>query len=355
MFSNSLIVFLLMFGQTAPSQPLVPPPTGETIVSPDAKLELLYTRVAPIHGGLTEGPTTAPDGSIYFSDIPEGTDKGIIVRFDPQTETCSYFTLDSFKSNGLAFDANGFLIACEGADEGGRALTKWDLKTGKRTILVDRFEGKRFNALNDLTVDSKNRVYFTDPKYLGAEPRELEHRAVYRFDPDGSIREITHAPEKPNGIALSPDAKTLYIADTNNGADGPLPDGRKPTPGAMKLLAFPLSSTGEVDGPSRLIWDFGQETGCDGMEVDAEGRLFLTRRSPSKPGILVVSPAGKELAFIPTGFPQPGSEKPIGLPSNVTFGLGDDSHTLYLTADMSLYRIKVKTRGKPHPFEKPAK
>jgi len=353
MFTKSLMLLLVTFVQSGPMQSVVPPPTGdESIVAANARLELLYTRVAPIHGGLTEGPTTGPDGAIYFSDIPEGADKGIIVRFDPKTETCGYFTLDSMKSNGLAFDGEGFLIACEGADEGGRALAKWDIKTGKRTVLVDRFEGKRFNALNDLTVDSRNRVYFTDPKYLGAEPRELEYRAVYRFDPDGSIREITHAPEKPNGIALSPDEKTLYVADTNNGADGPLPDGGKPKPGAMKVLAFPLNEKGDVNGASRTVWDFGTETGCDGMEVDAEGRLFLTRRSPSKPGVLVVSPEGKELAFIPTGFPQPGAEKPVGLPSNVTFGLGEDRNTLYVTVDMSLYRIKVKTHGKPHPFER---
>lgn len=340
------LLLLLAIAQS-PAQPLLPPPTGDSIVDPDARLELLYTRVAPIHGGLTEGPATAPDGSIYFSDIPEGPDKGIIVRFDPKTETCTYFTLDSFKSNGLAFDPHGFLIACEGADEGGRALARWDTQTGKRTILVDRFEGKRFNALNDLTVSPSGKIYFTDPKYLGAEPRELEHRAVYRLDPDGSLSEVTHRPEKPNGVALSPDETTLYVADTNNGGEP-----GKPTPGAMQLLAFPLSPAGEVTGPPRLIWDFGQETGCDGMETDAAGNLFLTRRSPGKPGILVLNPQGKELAFIPTGFPQPGSEKPVGLPSNVTFGLGSDNRTLYLTADMNLYRIKLKTPAKPHPFER---
>src|SRR5207247_6605322 len=91
----------------------VPKPTGDHIVDPDAKLELLYTRTAPISGGLTEGPAVAPDGSIYFSDIPFGKDKGLIVRFDPKTKQTTVFTADSYKSNALKFDANAFRIACE--------------------------------------------------------------------------------------------------------------------------------------------------------------------------------------------------------------------------------------------------
>src|SRR5713101_3895317 len=96
----------------------VPKPTGKDVVDPDAKLELLYTRSAPIKGGLTEGPTAAPDESIYFSYIPFGKDKGLIVRFDPKTKKTSIFTDDSYKSNGLKFDAQGYLIACEGSDDG---------------------------------------------------------------------------------------------------------------------------------------------------------------------------------------------------------------------------------------------
>ncbi|HEY7428696.1 MAG TPA: hypothetical protein VH682_30985, partial [Gemmataceae bacterium] len=95
----------------------LPKPTGDSIVSPDAKLEPLFTRSAPIHGGLTEGPTPAPDGNIYFSDIPLGKDKGMILRFDPKTRKTTVFTEDSHKSNGLKFDAKGFLVACEGSDD----------------------------------------------------------------------------------------------------------------------------------------------------------------------------------------------------------------------------------------------
>src|SRR5438105_1146992 len=108
-------VVLCVVGTVSTVRAELPKPTGELILRSDSKLELLFTRSAPIKGGLTEGPTVAPDGSIYFSDIPFGDDKGMILRFDPQTKQISVFTDDSHKSNGLAFDARGHLVACEGA------------------------------------------------------------------------------------------------------------------------------------------------------------------------------------------------------------------------------------------------
>ncbi len=123
----ALIVSLLAAGIVPAAD--VPKPSGDNIVSPDAKLELLFTRSTPIHGGLTEGPTPAPDGSIYFSDIPFGKDNGMILRFDPKTKKTMVFTDDSHKSNGLKFNAKGFLIACEGSDDGGRSVARWNVKT----------------------------------------------------------------------------------------------------------------------------------------------------------------------------------------------------------------------------------
>src|SRR5947209_19610325 len=116
---------------------------AEGLVPPGAKLELLYTRSAPIRGGLTEGVAAAPDGTMYFSEIPFGADKGMIMRFDPRTKTTAVFARDSHKSNGLMFDARGFLIACEGSDGGGRCVSRWDVKTGERTVVADRYMGKR--------------------------------------------------------------------------------------------------------------------------------------------------------------------------------------------------------------------
>ena len=321
----------------------------EGIVPPGAKLEKLFTRSAPLKGGLTEGPAAAPDGSIYFSDIPEGKDKGQILRFDPKTGKTTVFTDDSHKSNGLKFDRAGDLIACEGSDIGGRALVKWDIKTKKRTVLADKYEGKRFNAPNDLVIDAKGRIYFTDPRYLGEEPRELAHRAVYRCDGPGKVVEVTHDVEKPNGIGLSPDGKTLYVADHNNGTDRILP-GVKAKLGAMKIYAFPLAADGLVAGKRRTLLDFGTQAGCDGLCTDARGRLYITARSPKRPGVMIVDPTtGKELSFIATGPPgQEDAKEPVGLPSNVTFGVGAESKTLYVTIDKSLYRIRLRAEGH-HP------
>jgi gluconolactonase len=316
------------------------------IVPEGAKLEKLYTRTAEINGGLTEGPAVAPDGSIYFTDIADGTDAGMIVRFDPKTKKNTVFAKDSKKANGLAFDFDGHLIACEGSDYGGQAVSRWNVKTGKRAVIADRYQGKKFNAPNDVVLDTKGRIYFTDPRYLGTEPRELEHRAVYRIDTDGTVVEVTHDIEKPNGIALSPDEKTLYVADHNNGTDQIDPAKPAPKLGAMTITAYPLGKDGLVNGPKKIVVDYGDQAGCDGMCVDVEGNLYLTNRGLKRPGVAIVSPSGKELAFIPTGPEnQVAGKPPVGLPSNVEFGIGDEAATLYVTVDKSLYRIPLKVKG----------
>ena len=322
------------------------------IVPADAKLELLFTRTAKINGGLTEGAAVAPDGSIYFSDIPVGPDKGQILRFDPAAGKITTFTADSGKANGLMIDAQGRLVACEGSDHGGRCVSRWDVKTGKKEILAEAYMGKRFNAPNDLAIDLKGRIYFTDPRYLGDEPRELEHRAVYRIETEGGVTEVTHDVEKPNGIAISADQKTLYVADNNNGTDRIDPAAPPPEKGAMKIYAFPLDAKGLVGGERKTIYDFGAEAGCDGMTLDTKGNLYLSSRSAKRPGVLVIDPTGKEQAFIATGKPQPDGKPPTGLPSNVDFGIGADSNMLYITVDLSLYRIRLNAEGYHIPFKR---
>ena len=343
----------------------IPAPSGDTIIDPAAKLELLFTRQAAIEGGLTEGPAVGPDGAIYFSDIRRGENPGVIHRFDPQTGETSVFAANSRKSNGLVFGPDGKLYAAEGADYGGRRISRWDIRSKQRTPVVERFDGKRFNSPNDICVDGKGRLYFSDPRYTGHEPRELEHRAVYRATPAGEVVEVTRGLTKPNGLALSPDEKTLYVAETNNGSDG-MPGFEPGNPGPMRIYAFPLGTDGLVAGARRTIYDFGAKFGCDGMTVDAQGNLYLTVRNPAKPGVLVLDPGGRELAFIPTGpetdvsdapavVLQPGEAEalpqPSGLPSNVEFGLGEDGHSLYITVDVSLYRIRLKTRGYHRQYE----
>jgi gluconolactonase len=346
------LLFSILAGVLAADAADIPKPSGDAIVPADAKLELLFTRTAKINGGLTEGPAVAPDGSIYFSDIPFGKDKGMILRFDPKTKKTTEFAEDSKKSNGLKFDARGGLVACEGAEEGGQCLSRYDVQSGKRTVLVDRFMGKRFNAPNDLCIDLKGRIYFTDPRYLGEEPRELKEQAVYRFDPDGKLVEVTHDCEKPNGIVLSPDQKTLYVADHNNGTDKIDPKAPPPKKGAMKLYAFPLGADGLAAGPRKTLIDFGAEDGIDGMTVDAKGNLYMAVRSHKRPGVWVADPQGKEIAYIPTGKPQTDVKEPSGIPANVCFGAGADSKVLYVTVDKSLYRIPLKIDGFRIPWEK---
>lgn len=317
------------------------------IVPKGAQLELLHTREVKLNSGLCEGPAVAPDGSIYFTDMPFGKDNGRILRFDPKTGKTTVFTDNSGKSNGLVFDDKGRLLSCDGADGGNRAIRRWDLATAKSEILADRYQGKRFNSPNDACLDLKGRIYFTDPRYGGTEPRELTTEAVYRLEKDGKVIEITHEVEKPNGVALSPNQRTLYVADHNNGGNRLSPSDPEPKRGAMKIYAFPLNRKGLVNGPRKTIYDFGKENGSDGMRVDTKGNLYVACRSLARPGIMVIDPNGKELAFIKTGEAgQKGLfEDWKGIPSNVEFGSGEESNRLYVTIDKSLYRIRLKTEG----------
>ena len=330
--------------QRESNPPELPAPSGKSIVAKNSTLELLFTRKAKIEGGLTEGPAVAPDGSIYFSDIPMGSDDGMILRFDPKTKKTKPFAKDSGKSNGLIFDSDGFLLACEGADHGGRGIARWNIKTGERTTIVDRYRGMKFNAPNDICLDRHGRIYFTDPRYVGDEPRELPSRAVYRIEADGSVDIVTENVHKPNGIAISPDGETLYLAEHDNGTDKIDPDVAAPQQGAMRIYAFELDDQGTVRN-RRTIVEFGEKKGCDGMCVDAKGNVYLTVRDASRPGVLVVNPTGKEVGFIPTGPADQEQATVTGLPSNVEFGIGKDANMLYVTVDTSLYRIRLKAEG----------
>ena len=270
---------------------------ADDIVPPGAKLELLYTRSAPIKGGLTEGVAAAPDGIDVLLRNSLRRRQGNDHAVRPAHEDDHRVRRDSHKSNGLMFDAKGNLIACEGSDGGGRCVARWDVKTGEREVIADKYMGKRFNACNDLCIDEKGRIYFTDPRVPG-------HRAARAGIPRGLSgryrrhgRRVTHDVEKPNGIAISPDQKTLYVADHNNGTDRIDPTAPPPKKGAMKVYAFPLGSDGLVSGERKTLVDFGDEEGSDGMTVDTEGRIYLAARTPSRPGILVIDPTGREVGL----------------------------------------------------------
>lgn len=300
---------------------------AEDLVPPDSKLETLWTE-----GEFTEGCAVSPDGLIYFSDISMSQDPGRILRFDPATRSVDVFCRDSGKSNGLMFDARGNLIAACGANFGRRslALIRPD---GSVQDLVTHFEKHRFNAPNDLVIHPSGNIYFSDPRYVGAEPLELDQQSVYRFDPrTKSVHRVTNDVNKPNGVCLSPDAKTLYVADTDNGDDG-LPDLPK-RPRRMMLSAFTIQPDASLDQKKTLV-DFGTESGIDGMTVDQNGHIYAAVRKESRFGIGIFTPEGKDAGFIPT--PEP--------PTNCSFGAADEVSTLYITAGKGLYRIKLSIPG----------
>jgi gluconolactonase len=316
------------------------------IVPKGAALELLFD------GGvvLTEGCASAPDGTIYFSDITfshVAKDKrgfieaGHIWKFDPKTKKTTVFRSPSGMSNGIKFDAEGNMIVAEGADYGGRRLVKTDMKTGKSYILAASYEGRRLNSPNDITIDEKRRIYFSDPRYLGHEPIEQPVQAVYRVDPDGSITRVITDAGKPNGVCISPDQKTLYVVSNDNGNWGieRWPKDAPSRKGLMALLAYDLSPEGTAKFRKILV-DYAPEDGPDGLCADVEGNLYVAVRDEKRPGIYVYSPEGKELAYIKTE-----------IPTNVGFGRGDEASTLYITAGKSLYRIRLNKAG----YQLPAK
>lgn len=244
-------------------------------------------------------------------------------------------------TNGLLFDAKGRLLACEPVF---RRVTRSELD-GKVTVLTDRYEGKRYNQPNDITVDSKGRIYFSDPRYgdrNGMEIRDDKGRTiegVYRIDPDGKVtRIIGRELDRPNGVLVSADDRYLFVADNNNDTKA----------GARKLCRFDLKKDGTVDfATKKVLYDWGTGRGPDGIKQDQKGRLYvaagLNKPNPpfepakdKKAGIYVFTPEGKLLIFLPV---------PRDEVTNCAFG-GDDLKTLYITGGGTLYSIRTTTPGR---------
>lgn len=313
--------------------------SGSTrVFAEGAQLEQLWDE-----GVFTEGVATAPDGTIYFSDIPRDTSPGRILQFHPATGRTTVFSGNSGKSNGLMFDRQGQLYGCCGSNGGLRALCRFDGE-GKPHTVVSRYRGSRLNSPNDLVIHPDGSIYFSDPRYVGAESVELDNMAVYRWVPGGELQLVTAKVTKPNGVMLSADGHTLYVAETDNGAIRPMP-GVTPQQGRMTLQAFDLRADGTA-GQGRVIVDFGRGFGLDGMTVDTEGRVYAALRDPQRHGIVVYSPAGRELDFLPTA----------KLPTNCCFGRGQQASVLYVTAGGGLFRVPTTATGHhtaiaPRPVE----
>ena len=299
------------------------------------------------HGniGATEGPAWRDD-SLYFTDGKH------INRMGPDGKT-TVFRHNA--SNGLLFDREGRLVACE---SGLRRVTRTE-KDGSITVLAERFRGKRFNTPNDLCMDSKGRIYFTDPRYgpresmeiypppsikAGAVSKPIE--GVYRINreanlPDGLCalaydipnvtRILCEGAERPNGILISPDDRYLFIADNNNNIHG----------GSRKLLRYTLDKKGDVKpGTQKVIFDWKDGRGPDGMKMDPQGRIYVAAGTNKvtefettrfKAGCYILSPSGRLIDFIPTSPDEC---------CNCAFG-GSDGKTLFITSGGHLWSVPL--------------
>lgn len=278
----------------------------------------------------TEGPTVDRAGNVYFTEIV--TQRIMKLGTDGMLST---FRMNSNVANGLLIDSQDRMVACEGATferpgvkvSGKPQVTRTDLKTGQIEVLADNFEGKPLVGPNDVTIDSKGRLYFT----------ELSGAAVYRIDAPGKLTRILTAPEvqNPNGIQISPDDRTLYLVEANQKQGG-----------ARLIRAYDLQSDGSVKN-MRVHYDFSPGRSADGMSIDVQGNLYASaglnqlrgtsETLDTKAGVYIISPQGKLLKFIPI---------PEDTITNNAFG-GADMKTLYVTAGKNLYQVQTEIAGLP--------
>ncbi|HEX9733152.1 MAG TPA: SMP-30/gluconolactonase/LRE family protein [Thermoanaerobaculia bacterium] len=350
--STPLLLLLLLLGASAPartdagspaagspaagSPAAVPPRTLGRVERLDAALDRLVPADAAIEViaegfDWPEGPVWIPDGGyLLFSDVPRDTiyrwqaDDGLSAWLKPSGYTGAVERGGEMGSNGLLLDAAGRLVLCQHGD---RRMARLDAPltapSPRFVTLAAAYDGKRFNSPNDAVFAAAGDLYFTDPPYgLAGGPddpaRELDFHGVYRVTPAGDVTLLTADLTRPNGIALSPDERTLYVANSD--------------PERAVWMAYELAAG--VLGPGRVFFDatdrVGKRPGLpDGLAVDRDGNLFAT--GPG--GVLVLSPAGVHLGTLDT----------TRHAANCTFG-GDGS-TLYVTADDYLLRVRLTTKG----------
>jgi gluconolactonase len=301
----------------------------DALVPKDARMEIIVDGL-----DWCEGPLWMPadDGFLIFSDIPQN----VIYRWDATSGKREYLKPSGYTghakrggesgTNGSTLDADGRLILCQHGDRRvARMMAPLARPVPKYATVAGKYNGKRFNSPNDATTHSSGAIYFTDPPYgleknMDDPKKEHPFQGVYRVAPDGVVTLLTKELERPNGIALSPDEKTLYVANSH----GPRPI----------WMAYPVLDDGTI-GPGKVFFDASElsktENGApDGLEVDEHGNLFAS--GPG--GVLIFTPEGKHLGTLKTGQAT----------SNVAFG--EDGKTLFITADMYVLRIPLSTKGK---------
>ncbi len=331
MFHLKLFLFLLLLTQSAMAQTNYP--TIGKIVRNDPKLDELIDKEAKIEvlaSGFvwSEGPVWVKDGNfLLFSDVPQNTvfkwseKEGLGVFLKPS----GYTGLGAYSkepgSNGLTLNRKGELVSCEHGD---RRVSVMQLTGGGKRTLADSYQGKRFNSPNDVVQHSDGSYYFTDPPYglpqQEKDPsRETDAFGVYRIAPDGKVTLVVSDLIRPNGLAFSPDEKTLYVAQSD--------------PAKAVIMAYPVQKDGSL-GKGKVFYDATPDTKTmkglpDGLRVDQSGNLFAT--GPG--GVMILSPDGKQLGRIDTG------------QATANCAFGEDGSVLYLTADNYLCRIRTKTKG----------
>jgi gluconolactonase len=309
-------------------------PTVGEIERLDPALDLLIPRGARIEKlaegfDWAEGPTwRAKGGYLVFSDVPKNTiyrwkeGEGLSVFLRPSGFIGPNPPGRELGSNGLTSSPAGVLVM---ADHGNRLVASLDENKFTKTTLADRYRGKRLNSPNDLVFRSNGDLYFTDPPFglkgLNDDPaKELSENGVYRVSSTGDITLATEELRFPNGIAFSPDERTLYVSNAES---------TKPVWMAYDVRADGSLARGRVLFDASALVKQGRTGVPDGMRVDKRGNLFAA--GPG--GILVLTPEGKHIGTIRTGQPT----------ANCAFG--DDGSTLYITANNQLLRIRLTTKG----------
>jgi gluconolactonase len=272
---------------------------------PAAAQDFSHIRVERALAGyrFTEGPAWSHEGYLLFSDVPNNQ----IIQLTPGREH-RVFRKDSNGANGNTFDSHGRLYTCEGST---RRVTR-TAKKGKVEVLADKWEGKRLNAPNDIVVRKDGQVYFTDPAFGSqADHRDLDFYGVYHLSPKGRLQVIAKPAGRPNGIALSPDGRILYVDNSDE----------------RNVRAYDLDHSGDASGERILI--SGIDGVPDGMKVDEKGNLYIAAND-----LVIYSPEGKLITAIP--IPE--------RPANCAFG-DEDLQSLYITARTGVYRIRLEVKG----------
>ncbi len=280
---------------------------GEAFLVPEG------AEVKKLFGGFrfVEGPAADRDGNVFFTDIPNKR----IYKIGAEG-ALSVFREKSGGANGLMFDAENRLVACEG-DLDYRRVTRTETDRSV-TVLAERFEGKRLNSPNDLTIACDGGIYFTDPRYGDRSGMEQLVEGVYHIAPDGMITRVIGDLVRPNGILLSIDNRILYVMDE----------------GANEVYAYTVQADASVTAGRKLA----DVPAPDGLTMDEQGNLYIAART----GIVVLFPEGEQLATIPTP----------ARPCNSTFA-GKDGKTLYIAAGNAIYTIRLDIPGCPAPCSQP--